>query len=70
MRTMRELRAANKLAIPVNPDSVYKPIVRPERHFNALKVPAKLQAKLPFASKPKLDKKKSYVYIFGIYIYV
>ncbi|KAF0686785.1 Aste57867_21448 [Aphanomyces stellatus] len=59
MKTMRELRAANKLAIPVNPDSVYKPIVRPERHFNALKVPAKLQAALPFASKPKLDKKKT-----------
>ncbi|KAG9403175.1 Glycoside hydrolase 2 (Mannanase, beta-galactosidase) [Aphanomyces cochlioides] len=59
MKTMRELRAANKLPIPVNPDSVYKPIVRPKKVFNPLKVPAKLQAQLPFASKPKQDKKRA-----------
>ncbi|KAG7380277.1 Glycoside hydrolase 2 (Mannanase, beta-galactosidase) [Phytophthora pseudosyringae] len=58
MKTTYELRQQQKLAVPVNPDSLYKPIVRKERKFSALKVPKKLQANLPFASKPKEDKKK------------
>ncbi|CAI5722101.1 unnamed protein product [Peronospora effusa] len=58
MKTTYELRKAQKLAVPVNPDSLYKPILRTERKFAALKVPKKLQANLPFASKPKEDKKK------------
>ncbi|KAG6950623.1 hypothetical protein JG688_00014080 [Phytophthora aleatoria] len=58
MKTTYELRKEQKLAVPVNPDSLYKPIVRTERKFSALKVPKKLQANLPFASKPKQDKKK------------
>lgn len=33
-----------------------QPIVRPTRRFNTLKVPRKLQAALPFASKPKIQK--------------
>lgn len=59
MKTTYELRKEQKLAVPVNPDSLYKPIVRTERKFSTLKVPKKLQASLPFASKPKLDKKKT-----------
>ncbi|KAG1711367.1 hypothetical protein DVH05_008621 [Phytophthora capsici] len=59
MKTTYELRKEQKLAVPVNPDSLYKPIVRTERRFSTLKVPKKLQANLPFASKPKEDKKKS-----------
>jgi ribosome biogenesis protein BMS1 len=59
MKTTFELRKEKKLAVPVNPDSLYKPIVRTERKFSTLKVPTKLQAKLPFASKPKLDKQKA-----------
>ncbi|TDH68830.1 hypothetical protein CCR75_001678 [Bremia lactucae] len=58
MKTTYELRKEQKLAVPVNPDSLYKPIVRTERKFQAFKVPKKLQANLPFASKPKEDKKK------------
>ncbi|EEY64317.1 ribosome biogenesis protein BMS1 [Phytophthora infestans T30-4] len=58
MKTTYELRKEQKLAVPVNPDSLYKPIVRTERKFSALKVSKKLQANLPFASKPKEDKKK------------
>ncbi|KAF1779591.1 Ribosome biogenesis protein BMS1/TSR1, C-terminal [Phytophthora cactorum] len=48
MKTTYELRKEQKLAVPVNPDSLYKPSC----------VPKKLQANLPFASKPKEDKKK------------
>ncbi|KAL4099285.1 hypothetical protein PRIC1_007125 [Phytophthora ramorum] len=59
MKTTYELRKEQKLAVPVNPDSLYKPIMRTERQFSALKVPKKLQANLPFASKPKEDKKKA-----------
>ncbi|CAH0519932.1 unnamed protein product [Peronospora belbahrii] len=58
MKTTYELRKEQKLAVPVNPDSLYKPIMRTERKFSAVKVPKKLQANLPFASKPKEDKKK------------
>ncbi|TYZ64675.1 hypothetical protein PybrP1_006363 [[Pythium] brassicae (nom. inval.)] len=60
MKTTYELRQARKLAVPVNPDSLYKPVHRAAaRTFSALKVPKKLQARLPFASKPKLDKPKT-----------
>jgi len=37
----------------VNKDSLYKPIERPARVFNTLKIPRALQAQLPFANKPK-----------------
>jgi len=49
-----QLRHAKDLAIPVKKDSTYKPIKRTERRFAPLRVPQKLQAALPFASKPKL----------------
>jgi hypothetical protein len=34
-------------------DSVYRPIERKERRFNALKIPKAIEANLPFKSKPK-----------------
>ena len=57
MKTVAELRRERSLPIPVNSDSVYKPIERKERRFNPLRIPERLQAQLPFASKPKMDKK-------------
>ena len=39
-------------------DDIYKRVERPARRFNPLKVPKKLQAALPYASKPKLMKKQ------------
>lgn len=59
MKTVAELRRERNLPIPNNKDSVYRPIHREERRFNPLKIPTSLQAKLPFASKPKLMKKKA-----------
>lgn len=53
MKTVAELRREQCLPIPVNKDSLYKPIERELRRFNVLKIPKKLQAALPFASKPK-----------------
>lgn len=35
---------------------IQQPIIRQTRRFNTLKVPRKLQAALPFASKPKIQK--------------
>ena len=55
MKTVRELRQDAKLPVPNKADSEYKPIVRQERRFNPLKIPKKLQAELPFKSKPKLQ---------------
>lgn len=56
MRTISQIRAAQHLAAPYNADSVYKPIQRFNKTFNPLRIPKRLQAELPFASKPKLLK--------------
>jgi ribosome biogenesis protein BMS1 len=40
----------------LNVNSTYKAVERTPRRFNPLKVPQKLQAALPYASKPKLMK--------------
>lgn len=53
MKTVAELRWENNIPIPHDKDSVYKPIERKPRKFNPLVIPPKLQAALPFASKPK-----------------
>ncbi|XP_022156323.1 ribosome biogenesis protein BMS1 homolog isoform X2 [Momordica charantia] len=53
MKTVAELRKEHNLPIPVNKDSIYKPIERQKRKFNPLVVPKSLQAALPFKSKPK-----------------
>ena len=57
MKTVAELRREKNVPIPVNSDSVYKPIERQTRRFNPLRIPQRLQERLPFASKPKMDKK-------------
>ncbi len=38
----------------------WQPIERQPRHFNKLKIPQALQSALPFASKPKLLKKRKH----------
>ncbi|OAY66829.1 Ribosome biogenesis protein BMS [Ananas comosus] len=53
MRTVSELRQEYNIPIPCNKDSAYKPIERKPRKFNPQVIPQKLQAALPFASKPK-----------------
>ncbi|KAB1219440.1 Ribosome biogenesis protein bms1 [Morella rubra] len=53
MKTTAELRREHNLPIPVNRDSLYKPIERKPKKFNPLVIPKNLQAALPFASKPK-----------------
>ncbi|GAA5902639.1 hypothetical protein JCM5296_000729 [Sporobolomyces johnsonii] len=64
MRLTGEVRRAEGVKTPQDINSLYKPIVRETRRFNALKVPRKLQASLPYASKPKLmapQKNKTYM---------
>lgn len=53
MKTVAELRREQNLPIPVNKDSLYRPIERKPKKFNPLVIPKSLQAALPFASKPK-----------------
>lgn len=59
MRSTAQIRKDEKIAQPVNKDSVYKPIERVQREFRKLKVPAKLQEALPFASKIKNESAKN-----------
>ncbi|GAV73539.1 DUF663 domain-containing protein/AARP2CN domain-containing protein [Cephalotus follicularis] len=53
MKTVAQLRREHNLPVPVNKDSLYKPIERKPRKFNPLVIPKSLQKDLPFASKPK-----------------
>lgn len=60
MRTTGQVRSEEGMPTPQNKDSFYRPIERPERHFNPLRVPRKLAEDLPFKSqiarmKPQKD---------------
>lgn len=59
MRLTGEVRHELGLKTPLRPNSQYQEIVRPSRHFNPLKVPASLQAQLPFNSRPKALRPRS-----------
>ncbi|KAG1749341.1 DUF663-domain-containing protein [Suillus lakei] len=59
MRLTGQIRRDEGLKTPLAINSTYKAIERPARRFNTLKVPKKLQAALPYASKPKLMKPQS-----------
>ncbi|KAJ3518768.1 hypothetical protein NMY22_g13514 [Coprinellus aureogranulatus] len=54
MRLTGQVRREEGLKTPLNVNSTYKKIERAPRKFNPLIVPKKLQATLPYASKPKL----------------
>lgn len=54
MRLTGQVRRDEGIKTPLNVNSTYKPVERQPRRFNTLKVPRKLQAALPYASKPKL----------------
>lgn len=56
MRLTGQVRRDEDLKTPLNANSTYKPVQRAPRRFNTLKVPQKLQASLPYASKPKIMK--------------
>jgi ribosome biogenesis protein BMS1 len=58
MRNKALLQLETGTPIEVKPDSIYKPIDRPEKKFQKLKIPKKLEEALPFASKPKNDPKR------------
>ncbi|KZT51500.1 DUF663-domain-containing protein [Calocera cornea HHB12733] len=53
MRLTGQVRREEGLKTPLRVNSTYKPVVRAPRRFNPMKVPRKLQAALPYASKPR-----------------
>ena len=53
MRTTRELRQQTGAAVPTNPDSEYKPVVRKEKVMPEIQIPSKLQKDLPFNLREK-----------------
>lgn len=70
MKTVAEMRRELNIPIPVNKDSLYKPIERKIKKYNPLVIPKSLQDQLPFSSKPKnipaqrrpsLDKRRAVV---------
>ena len=64
MRLTGEVRAAEHLPTPQQKNSAYRPIERPSRHFNPLRVPRQLAADLPFKSQiahMKPQKKPTYL---------
>ncbi|CAE6463858.1 unnamed protein product [Rhizoctonia solani] len=56
MRLTGQVRRAGGLKTPLNVNSTYKAVDRPSRRFNPLKIPRKLQANLPYASKTKITR--------------
>lgn len=56
MRLTGQIRRDEGIKTPLDVNSTYKKIERAPRRFNTLKVPKKLQAALPYASKPKIMK--------------
>lgn len=53
MRTVGQIRKDMGIKPPVKKDSMYKPIERPVKKFNPLKIPRSLEKSLPFKSRPK-----------------
>lgn len=58
MKPKAVLQLETGTPIEVNPDSIYKPIDRPERKHSKLVIPKRLEEALPYASKPKNEKQK------------
>ncbi|KAK2910762.1 ribosome biogenesis protein BMS1 homolog [Channa argus] len=58
MRTLGQLKHDLGIRNKPNSDSLYKPVMRAQRHFNPLHIPKELQKALPFKSKPKQQKAK------------
>ncbi|WWC66342.1 uncharacterized protein I206_100243 [Kwoniella pini CBS 10737] len=56
MRLTGQIRRDEGIKTPLDINSAYKPIERTTRRFNTLKVPRKLEASLPYASKTKILK--------------
>jgi ribosome biogenesis protein BMS1 len=64
MRLTGEVRRDVGIKTPMTANSTYKPIDRPTRHFNPLRIPKALQRDLPFKSQlsqMKPRKKKTYM---------
>ncbi|KAH7337205.1 hypothetical protein B0J17DRAFT_600178 [Rhizoctonia solani] len=59
MRLTGQVRRAEGVKTPLNVNSTYKAVDRPSRRFNPLKIPRKLQAGLPYASKTKVTRPQS-----------
>jgi ribosome biogenesis protein BMS1 len=59
MRLTGQVRASLNLPTPQQKDSHYKPIERPTRHFNPLRVPRALAANLPFKSQITAQKARA-----------
>ncbi|KAK8865986.1 hypothetical protein IAR55_001136 [Kwoniella newhampshirensis] len=64
MRLTGQIRRDEGIKTPSDVNSTYRPIERTTRRFNTLKVPRKLEASLPYASKTKaLSKQKKPTYL-------
>lgn len=64
MRLTGEVRRDQGIATPMNKDSAYHKIERPDRHFNPLRVPRQLAADLPFKSQiTQMKKHKDQTYM-------
>ena len=64
MRLTGEVRRDKGVPTPQQKNSTYRPIERPTRHFNPLRVPRQLAAELPFKSQiaqMKPQKKETYL---------
>lgn len=59
MKPKAQLQIETNTPIEVKPDSIYKPIERPDVKFSKLNIPKKLEEALPYASKHKNESKRN-----------
>ncbi|KAF9890767.1 Glycoside hydrolase 2 (Mannanase, beta-galactosidase) [Aspergillus nanangensis] len=64
MRLTGEVRRDQGIPTPMNKDSAYRPVERPTRHFNPLRVPRAVATDLPFKSQiTKMKHRKDQTYM-------
>lgn len=64
MRLTGEVRRDQGIETPKEKNSAYRKVERAERHFNALRIPKKLAADLPFGSQPvQMQKQRKETYL-------
>lgn len=57
VKTLGQLKREGQLKAEPNPDNLYTPIERTPKEFKPLKIPRKLQERLPYKDKPKVQAK-------------
>jgi len=57
VKTLGQLKREGQVKAEPNPDHLYTPVERTTKEFKPLQIPRKLQERLPYKDKPKVQAK-------------